>query len=170
MFKKTTMDITKLIIEELKMLKLNLNDFNIFGVGQGYYYLMPCPKNYCCYYIVDRAYKQFYKEFENLNDAKKYLVDLYQMAEGKPFIFRDLEDDVFFDFEKKQILKLIDQKIDKNRGDTVLKKSRVLISKIQRLSSKQSFREIDSLLSQYGFSFGQKIIDEVSFFTYMRDV
>mgnify|MGYP006109321499 FL=1 len=164
------MDLTKLIIEELKMLKLNLNDFNIFGVGQGYYYLMPCPKNYCCYYIVDRAYKQFYKEFENLNDAKKYLVDLYQMAEGKPFIFRDLEDDVFFDFEKKQILKLIDQKIDKNRGDTVLKKSRVLISKIQRLSSKQSFREIDSLLSQYGFSFGQKIIDEVSFFTYMRDV
>ena len=164
------MDITKLIIEELKMLKLNLNDFNILGVGQGYYYLMPCPKNYCCYSIVDRAYKQYYKEFENLNDAKKYLVDLYQMAEGKPFIFRDLEDDVFFDFEKKQILKLIDQKIDKNRGDTVLKKSRVLISKIQRLSSKQSFREIDSLLSQYGFSFGQKIIDEVSFFTYMRDV
>ena len=164
------MDITKLIIEELKMLKLNLNDFNILGVGQGYYYLMPCPKNYCCYSIVDRAYKQYYKEFENLNDAKKYLVDLYQMAKGKPFIFRDLEDDVFFDFEKKQILKLIDQKIDKNRGDTVLKKSRVLISKIQRLSSKQSFREIDSLLSQYGFSFGQKIIDEVSFFTYMRDV
>jgi len=164
------MDITKLIIEELKMLKLNLNDFNIFGVGQGEYFLMTCPKNYCCYYIVDRAYKQYYKEFENLDDAKKYLVDLYQMAEGKPFIFRDLEDDVFFDFEKKQILKLIDQKIDKNRGDTVLKKSRVLISKIQRLSSKQSFREIDSLLSQYGFSFGQKIIDEVSFFTYMRDV
>ena len=164
------MDITKLIIDELKMLKLNLNDFNILGVGQGYYYLMPCPKNYCCYSIVDRAYKQYYKEFENLNDAKKYLVDLYQMAKGKPFIFRDLEDDVFFDFEKKQILKLIDQKIDKNRGDTVLKKSRVLISKIQRLSSKQSFREIDSLLSQYGFSFGQKIIDEVSFFTYMRDV
>lgn len=164
------MDLTKLIINELKMLKLNLNDFNIFGVGQGEYFLMTCPKNYCCYYIVDRAYKQYYKEFENLDDAKKYLVDLYQMAEGKPFIFRDLEDDVFFDFEKKQILKLIDQKIDKNRGDTVLKKSRVLISKIQRLSSKQSFREIDSLLSQYGFSFGQKIIDEVSFFTYMRDV
>ena len=57
------MDITKLIIEELKMLKLNLNDFNIFGVGQGEHFLMTCPKNYCCYYIVDRAYKQFYKEF-----------------------------------------------------------------------------------------------------------
>lgn len=164
------MDLTKLIINELKMLKLNLNDFNIFGVGQGEHFLMTCPKNYCCYYIVDRAYKQFYKEFENLNDAKKYLVDLYQMAEGKPFIFRDLEDDVFFDFEKKQILKLIDQKIDENRGDDDLKKFKILISEIQRLSSKQSYRKINRFSTSNGYYFGQKIIDEVSFFTYMRDV
>ena len=164
------MDITKLIIEELKMLKLNLNDFNIFGVGQGEHFLMTCPKNYCCYYIVDRAYKQFYKEFENLNDAKKYLVDLYQMSEGKPFIFRDLEDDVFFDFEKKQIIKLIDKKIDENGDDADLKKLRVLISKNQRLSSKQSYQEISRFLTSNGYYFGKKIIDEVSFFIYMRGV
>jgi len=164
------MDLTKLIINELKMLKLNLNDFNIFGVGQGEFYLMPCPKNYCCYYIVDRAYKQFYKEFENLDDAKKYLVDLYQMANGKPFIFRDLEDDVFFDFEKKQIIKLIDKKIDENGDDADLKKLRVLISKNQRLSSKQSYQEISRFLTSNGYYFGKKIIDEVSFFIYMRGV
>lgn len=164
------MDLTKLVIDELKMLKLNLNDFNIFGVGQGYYYLMPCSKNYCCYEIVDRNDKHFYKEFENLNDAKKYLVDLYQMSEGKPFIFRDLEDDVFFDFEKKQIIKLIDKKIDENGDDADLKKLRVLISKNQRLSSKQSYQEISRFLTSNGYYFGKKIIDEVSFFIYMRGV
>ena len=113
------MDITKLIIEELKMLKLNLNDFNILGVGHGDCFLTKCPKNYCCYQIGDRNDIHFYKEFENLNDAKRYLVDLNQMLNSKPLIFKDLENDLLFDFEKKQVIKFIDKDIDENRDVAV---------------------------------------------------
>ena len=92
------------------------------------------------------------------------------MLNNKPLIFKDLENDLLFDFEKKQVIKLIDKDIDENRDVAVLKKLRILISEIQRLGSKQSFLEITYFSIDNAFSFDEKTSDEILFFIYARGV
>ncbi len=160
------MEEKKSIIDEIFNMKLDTQSFNILGEIEGNKFnLIIFLDKYQCFYLDEKDNRSFCKEFTSLDDAKRYIIDLYTMFNNQKPIYKNLNDEVLFNQEKAEVIKMIKEEDNINQ---LLAKLILKIRNIKFSDSISSFTEINEFLISNQFQIPQKIIENVLLFTNPR--